>query len=248
MTAASASAYNGATRKRGDVRTQHGSRTGSVSLADALTQYLSSKQVQSKPDTQQELTKFIRWIGRDRAVTSILPHEAAEYGDGVTSEARQDAGEHLQVVKHFLNFCYKSNFTDTSLAKHIKVRRIGRKAAPRESARAPVDITQEGYENLLTELESLKGERVTVAGDISRAAADKDFRENAPLDAARERQGLLEARIREVEDSIQRAHIVDGGGPGSTGRDERRIKLGSRVRLKDPVIQRGDGVHPRERL
>ena len=205
-----------------------------VSISQALTQYLSSRQIQAKPETQQELTKFIRWIGRDRTVTSILPHEAAEYGDGVSSEARQDAGEHLQVVKQFLTFCYKSKFTETSLAKHIKVRRIGRRISAREMARAPIDITQEGFENLQVELESLKGDRITVAKEISRAAADKDFRENAPLDAARERQGLLEARIREIEDAVQRAHIVDGGEAGSTGQDERRIKLGSRVRLIDP--------------
>lgn len=207
--------------------------SGQVSVSEALTQYLSGRKAQARPDAQQELTKFIRWIGRERTVVSIRPHEAAEYGDEVTSEARQDAGEHLQAVKNFLTFCYKSNFTDTSLAKHIKVRRVGRRAAPKESARAPIDITQEGYEGLLTELETLKGERVSVAQDISRAAADKDFRENAPLDAARDRQGLLEARIREVEDSIQRANIVDGSASGPAAQDERRIKLGSRVRLTD---------------
>ena len=154
---------------------------GPISLSEALTRYLSSRQAQARPDTQQELTKFIRWGGWDRALLSIKPHEAAEYGDYVASEARQDAGEHLQVVKDFLTFCFKSKFTETSLAKHIKVRKAGRKTASRESARAAIDITEEGYQNLLTELETLKGERVTVAKDISIAAADKDFRGERPL-------------------------------------------------------------------
>jgi transcription elongation factor GreA len=189
---------------------------------------------------------------------SIKPHEAAEYGDYVASEARQDAGDHLQVVKDFLTFCYKSNFTETSLAKHIKdfltfcyksnftetslakhikVRKAGRRTAARESARAAIDITEEGYQSLLNELEKLKGERVTVAQEISRAAADKDFRENAPLDAARDRQGLMEARIRELEDSVQRARLVDGSGSVSANQRDRRIKLGSIVRLTDPASQ-----------
>ena len=208
-----------------------------ISLSEALTRYLSSRQAQARPDTQQELTKFIRWGGWDRAVFSLKPHEAAEYGDYVASEARQDAGEHLQVVKDFLTFCYKSNYTETSLAKHIKVRKSGRKSASRETARAAIDITEEGYQNLLTELETLKGERSTVAQEIRRAAADKDFRENAPLDAARDRQGLLEARIRELEDSVQRARLVDGGSSGSASQEDRRIKLGSVVKLTDIASQ-----------
>jgi transcription elongation factor GreA len=211
--------------------------SGQISLSEALTRYLSSRHAQARPDTQQELTKFIRWGGWDRSLPSIKPHEAAEYGDYVASEARQDAGDHLQVVKDFLTFCYKSNFTETSLAKHIKVRKAGRRTAARESARAAIDITEEGYQSLLNELEKLKGERVTVAQEISRAAADKDFRENAPLDAARDRQGLMEARIRELEDSVQRARLVDGSGSVSANQRDRRIKLGSIVRLTDPASQ-----------
>ncbi len=211
--------------------------SGQISLSEALTQYLSSRQGQARPDTQRELTKFIRWGGWDRAVFSLKPHEAAEYGDYVSSEARQDAGDHLQVVKDFLNFCYKSNFTETSLAKHIKVRKAGRKSGSKETARAAIDITEEGYQNLLSELETLKGERITVAQEIRRAAADKDFRENAPLDAARDKQGLLEARIRELEDAVQRARLVDGGGSRAVGPEDRRIKLGSVVKLTDIASQ-----------
>ena len=234
--------------------------TEQVSLWDALTDYLAKLKndaeakarsrakskaktdaQQEAPDTQQkiadtqhELTKFIRWGGWDRAVVTLTPHQAAEYGDYVASEARQDAGEHLQVVKDFLNFCLKKNYTDTALAKHIKVRKAGRKTSSKEAtARAAIDITQEGYDNMLTELETLKGERVTVAQEIRRAAADKDFRENAPLDAARDKQGLLEARIRELEDAVQRARLVDADGSGPAGAGDRRIKLGSVVKLTD---------------
>ena len=51
-------------------------------------------------------------------------------------------------------------------------------------------------------MEVLKKERVSVVADIKRAMEDKDFRENAPLDAAKERQGLIESRIRELEASL----------------------------------------------
>ena len=39
--------------------------------------------------------------------------------------------------------------------------------------------------------------------------ADKDFRENAPLDAARDQQAHLEARIRVIEDQLRHAVIID---------------------------------------
>ena len=112
---------------------------------------------------------------------------------------------------------------------------MGRKVAAKEKIRDVMDITSEGYQGLMNELTSLRDERVTVAQDIRLAAADKDFRENAPLDAARERQGHLEARIRELEDGLQRAHIVDTDSQDSASPTERRVKLGSRVRLLDPL-------------
>jgi transcription elongation factor GreA len=146
----------------------------------------------------------------------------------------QDTTERVQAVKDFLTFCYKNNLTETSLAKHVRVRKTGRKSAPKEKMRAAMDITSEGYENMVNELAALRGERVSVAQDINLAAADKDFRENAPLDAARERQGHLEARIRELEDGLQRARLVNPDSQDSTKRLERKIKLGSRVKLVDP--------------
>ena len=44
------------------------------------------------------------------------------------------------------------------------------------------------------------------------AMADKDFRENSPLEAAKERQGHIESRIRELESILATVHIL---GPGS---------------------------------
>ncbi len=204
-------------------------------FSQALTQYLSIKHFQAAPDTLQELSKFIRWCGRERNVVELTPQEAASYGQLMAEAAGwQDPTARVQAVKDFLSFCYKSNFTQTSLAKHVRVRKTGRKSALKEKARTAMDITPEGYQNLLNELTSLRDERVSVAQDINLAAADKDFRENAPLDAARERQGMLEAKIRELEDGLQRARLVNPENQNSTKQLDRKIKLGSKVKLQDP--------------
>ena len=72
-------------------------------------------------------------------------------------------------------------------------------------------------------------ERVTVVDDIRTAMADKDFRENAPLEAAKEHQGIIEARIRELEASLATAQIL---GPDSKI-VRQRTALGTSVTLKD---------------
>ena len=207
-----------------------------IVLSQALTQYLSTRQFQGGVDTQQELSKFIRWCGRDRAVDNLTPQDTASYGERLAEASGwQDTTVRVQAIKDFLSFCYKNNFTQTSLAKHVRVRKSGRKSPPpKENLRAVMDITPEGYQNLLKELETLRDERVTVAQEINLAAADKDFRENAPLDAARERQGHLEARIRDLEDGLQRAHLTHTDAEGSDIHVERRVRLGSKVRLSDP--------------
>ena len=78
-------------------------------------------------------------------------------------------------------------------------------------------------------MKGLKGERISVVEDIKLAMADKDFRENAPLDAAKERQGIIEARIRELEAGLAAAQILssDGSGPSY------RVEVGNKVTLKD---------------
>ena len=72
-----------------------------------------------------------------------------------------------------------------------------------------ISITQEGYDGLKAELETLKDARYKIIGEITLAAADKDFRENAPLHAAREQRGKIEGRIMEVEAILKAAVIID---------------------------------------
>ena len=206
-----------------------------MALSQALTQFLSARRFQAPPDTLQELSRFVRWCGRERNVVDLTPQEAASYGELMSvSGGSRDTTARVQAVKDFLSFCYKSNFTPTSLAKHVRVRKIGRRTGAKEKARAVMDITPEGYQALVSELTTLQDERITVAQEINLAAADKDFRENAPLDAAREHQGHVEARIRELEDGLQRAHLVHPDTQDSTTKLERKIKLGSRVSLLEP--------------
>jgi transcription elongation factor GreA len=71
-------------------------------------------------------------------------------------------------------------------------------------------MTLAGYEKLQVELRTLKTEeRPAVITAIAEAKEHGDLKENAEYHAARERQGFIEARIKDLEGKISRAEIVD---------------------------------------
>jgi transcription elongation factor GreA len=77
------------------------------------------------------------------------------------------------------------------------------------------ELTREGYERLRAELHELSTEkRVEISLWIERAREHGDIKENADYDAAKNTQGLNEARIRQLEQMLKHAIVVDGTGAG----------------------------------
>ena len=75
---------------------------------------------------------------------------------------------------------------------------------------ARVPITKAGYEKLKTELQRLqKEERPTVIRAIEEARGHGDLSENAEYEAAKDKQGIIEAKIAETNDRLQNSEIVD---------------------------------------
>ena len=90
-------------------------------------------------------------------------------------------------------------------------------------------ITRSGYEKLKKDLAHLKGvERPKIIKEIERARAFGDISENAEYESAKHSQGLLEARIRDLESKISRGRIVEDDEIGTDA-----VLLGAVVRLKD---------------
>jgi len=85
------------------------------------------------------------------------------------------------------------------------------------------------YKKLSEELEQLKThERGNIAAIIDEARAQGDLKENAEYHAAKDEQGLMEARIAELTDVVGRAQVVDPSTLAHT-----RISFGSTVELID---------------
>lgn len=73
-----------------------------------------------------------------------------------------------------------------------------------------IPLTIEGEAALRKELEQLKKiERPRVVEAIAEARAHGDLKENAEYHAAREEQGLMEARIRDLESKLSNAQVID---------------------------------------
>jgi transcription elongation factor GreA len=72
------------------------------------------------------------------------------------------------------------------------------------------------YDKLLVDLDNLKKiDRPAIITEIAVARAQGDLSENAEYHAAKEKQGMIEDRIREIEDKIARAEIMTADPSGS---------------------------------
>ncbi|HEY2155879.1 MAG TPA: transcription elongation factor GreA [Isosphaeraceae bacterium] len=73
-----------------------------------------------------------------------------------------------------------------------------------------IPMSKDGYENLKAKLDKMVNEEMPeIAEAIAQARGEGDLSENAEYDAQREKQGMLQARINELQDKLARAFIVD---------------------------------------
>lgn len=89
-----------------------------------------------------------------------------------------------------------------------------------------VPMTPRGAEKLKEELARLKEERPKISREIGVAREHGDLSENAEYHAAKERQGLVEARIKDLEDKLSRSEVID---PSSLSGD--KVRFGATVTL-----------------
>jgi transcription elongation factor GreA len=91
-------------------------------------------------------------------------------------------------------------------------------------------MTSRGAELLRKELQQLKNiERPKISQAIAEARSHGDLSENAEYDAARDKQGLMEARIRDIESKLANAQIVEP----KTLQAEGRVVFGATVEVEE---------------
>ena len=104
-----------------------------------------------------------------------------------------------------------------------------------------VPLTARGAAQLKEELRRLKSEeRPKVTAAIATARAHGDLKENAEYHAAKEQQGMMEARIRDIEAKLSNAQIIDVTELNASG----RVVFGATVHL----VAADDGTQARYQI
>ena len=199
-----------------------------------VTNKKSSKNSKKSMDGHQEIIRFIDWYGRDRKVADLSPNLVEEYAREF-SQRGAEAQKRLAPVKEFLVFMKKMDWTEINLSVHLRASRArrttsGRQATATNGRASGPRLSEEGYQRLTAELDKYRDEKVKADQEVKEAMAGKDFRENAPLDAAKERQGFVAAKIRELESEVANAQILSGEAEANSGK---RIVVGSSITIKD---------------
>ncbi len=92
-----------------------------------------------------------------------------------------------------------------------------------------VYMSKDAFERLKKELDEMKNvKRAEIQEAIATAREHGDLKENAEYHAAREAQGLLEAKIRQLEDKLARTEIVDSSNIPTDA-----VHFGAKVEVKD---------------
>lgn len=207
-----------------------------ISLGEVATRFLAALAPGAREASQQEISRFTRWYGWDKPISQMAVPEVGNYAERVASTG-VDVAKVLEPVRTFLTYVKKEGLTAANLGVHLRVK----KAAPRSKSRAKIkwtakaatrktstaSLSSQGYAELQTELDNLRKERPHIADGLRLAAADKDFRENAPLDAMREYQGQTESRIRDLEAILESAVVVEHH------KGALEVELGSIIQLRD---------------
>ncbi len=93
-----------------------------------------------------------------------------------------------------------------------------------------IPLTKRGAEKLKEELQRLKTkDRPAVIAAIAEARSHGDLSENAEYDAAKDRQGFIEGRIKEVEGKLAAAQVIDPATLDAGG----KVVFGATVELED---------------
>ena len=203
-------------------------------MTTVATEYLATLAPRERGHQQQEIMRFVRWFGPERPLGELNLRTVESYQAQVEATGA-DLSRRLSPLRSFFAYAEGQGYLSERLSKFFKVKRATAKNKAATAVAEPVEreviqLTPEGYSQLKEELDHLVNHmRPQVAEALLEARRDKDIRENAPYDAAKQQQGYLEARIRELEHTLAVAEVIDTNNTRPGG----RIGIGSTVLLRD---------------
>jgi transcription elongation factor GreA len=184
-----------------------------LSLGESVGRYLAILPDEKKNAAQQEINNFIRWYGgREKSFAGL---EGSAVGNYAERLSRTDAAcvQKLELVRGFLTYAHKQHWCQENLSVSVRIiKKINSKTGSTKKKgqkKEPAYMSQQAFNEIEVELKTLKEKRLAVMEDVKRAAADKDFKENAPYHAAREQKSFIEGKILELDGMISSVVIID---------------------------------------
>jgi transcription elongation factor GreA len=197
-----------------------------ITASDALAHFENAYSNEAEKLEIPVVAQFVQHLGATRPMRDVRSAEVAEYVQSSTDRSPAQ----LEPLRAFLAYCSRVAFTEENLVPALDLGPGAGGSRAGEGANAELGgsafyVTLDGLKGIESQLSELKARRPEIAEKLREAMADKDFRENAPLDAARDEQAHLEMRIRDLEEKLRNAVIMDEGMKGG------RANVGSVVKV-----------------
>ena len=131
-----------------------------LSLNEAFQTYVRQMPKDAKKSAQPEIAKFVRWIGGQRTINTLIPSEIDEFNEAFGAKtATRDATQRLTAVKLFLTFLKKKGHIEINLAQHLRLRKsrvASFKLVGSTNKTRSVRLTQSGYNEMTEQLVQLQ--------------------------------------------------------------------------------------------
>ena len=210
--------------------------TSGSTMIEALKYYVKKIPLSERMNERAVVADFVTNIGEEKLLSNLKPPEVGDYSQQITSRmANTDTQSRLTSVKKFLSFLHTSELIDNDLniPSHLRSKRILANKRTKNKISTFEEgprLTKSRAKTLINQLEKLNKQKMDLAVDIQNAAADGDVRENAPLEAAREAQGMVMVKITDIENLMRGAIIIDDGSQSLL---KGKINIGSKVTIEN---------------
>lgn len=190
-----------------------------LTLGEAMAEYLQHVKPDLRSSYGTYIRKFVEYSGDDSLVSGLSGSRVELYAEQQIKASDPAAPERVAALKAWFQYLKKKEYATANYGVHIRVRRAAGRAAGAQSVRieqAPIEMTAEGIAELRKQYEELQSRHNDLIKAVEIARSDGDLRENAPYHAAREALSFHQQKMKELENSLGRAIVVEAGASRST--------------------------------
>jgi transcription elongation factor GreA len=206
----------------------------SARIGQVRDDFLHSDAGQSlNPDDASRLRKFVTWCGISTSIEAVPPFKIEEFLQHQTNTSNPPRN-YIALLKAFFGHAHKQGLVSANPMTAVRLPRgaggttkraatthaSASSSAPRAQSKNAdvVYVSRPQLASMQADLERLRTEeRHKISQMLHDAIKDGDLSENAAYDDAKMRQGMLEARIRELEQKLRNVELIEdqdrsGGG------------------------------------